>query len=162
MQAIEPPADVHLERPARTDRASRRRNTGDRRAVDEFWLRAEPSDSRIRGLITTGGNTAAVATTKAYNDNTWHHIALQRKAGSLSLGVDGAQVASVAAPTGSVSPGRPFKMYVGQRLDGLHHFDGSLDEVRIYKRALTAAEISSIRTSNATGIPNEVLDLPLG
>ena len=50
----------------------------------------------------------------------------------------------------------------GRRLDGLHHFDGSLDEVRIYERALTAAEISSIRTSNATGIPNVVLDLPLG
>ncbi|MDX6235231.1 MAG: sialidase [Kribbellaceae bacterium] len=128
----------------------------------QFWLRAEPADSRIRGLITTGGVTAVVATTKAYNDNTWHHVALQRKAGTLSLWVDGAQAASVAAPTGSVSPGRPFKMYVGQRIDGLHHFDGSLDEVRIYKRALTATEISSIRTSNATGIPNVVLDLPLG
>jgi sialidase-1 len=92
----------------------------------------------------------------------WHHVALQRKAGTLSLWVDGAQVAGVAAPTGSVSPGRLFKVYVGQRLDGLHHFDGSLDEVRIYKRALTAAEISSIRTSNATGIANVVLDLPLG
>ncbi|HEY0688465.1 MAG TPA: LamG-like jellyroll fold domain-containing protein [Kribbella sp.] len=128
------------------------------------------------------------------------HVALQRKAGTLSLWVpgvvvvglgrgdccgvsasrdeaadpavawlgsqpelvDGAPIASVAAPTGSVSPGRPFKMYVGRRLDGLHHFDGSLDEVRIYERALTAAEISSIRTTNATGIPNVVLDLPLG
>jgi sialidase-1 len=128
----------------------------------QFWLRAEPGDSRIRGLITTGGNTAAVATTKAYNDNAWHHVALQRKAGTLAIWVDGAQAASVAAPTGSVSPGRPFKMYVGQRLDGAHHFDGSLDEVRIYKRALTAAEISSIRTTNATTVPNVVLDLPLG
>jgi sialidase-1 len=128
----------------------------------QFWLRAEPGDSRIRGLITTGGNTAAVATTKAYNDNAWHHVALQRKAGTLSIWVDGTQAASVAAPAGSVSPGRPFKLYVGQRLDGAHHFDGSLDEVRIYKRALTAAEINSIRTTNATTIPNAVLDLPLG
>ena len=128
----------------------------------QFWLRAEPGDSRIRGLITTGGNTAVVATSKAYNDNAWHHVALQRKAGTLSIWVDGAQAASVAAPAGSVSPGRPFKMYVGQRLDGAHHFDGSLDEVRIYKRALTAAEIASIRTSNSTTVPNVVLDLPLG
>jgi sialidase-1 len=128
----------------------------------QFWLRAEPGDSRIRGLITTGGNTAAVATTKAYNDNAWHHVALQRKTGTLSIWVDGAQVASVAAPTGSVSPGRPFKLYVGQRLDGAHHFDGSLDEVRIYRRALSAAEIGSIRTANATTVPNVVLDLPLG
>ncbi|MET9270682.1 sialidase family protein [Kribbella sp. NPDC003557] len=128
----------------------------------QFWLRAEPADSRIRGLITTGGTTAAVQTTKAYNDNAWHHVALQRKAGTLSIWVDGAQAASITAPTGSVSPGRPFKMYVGQRLDGAHHFDGSLDEVRIYKRALTATELNSIRTSNSTTVPDAVLDLPLG
>ncbi|MGY4772309.1 exo-alpha-sialidase [Kribbella sp. CWNU-51] len=128
----------------------------------QFWLRAEPADSRIRGLITTGGNTASVQTTKAYNDNAWHHVALQRKAGTLSVWVDGTQAASVTAPAGSVSPGRPFKMYVGQRLDGAHHFDGSLDEVRIYKRALTSTEINSIRTTNSTTVPNVVLDLPLG
>lgn len=128
----------------------------------QFWLRAEPADSRIRGLITSNGNTAAVATTKSYNDNSWHHVALQRKAGTLSIWVDGAQAASVAAPAGSISPGRPFKMFVGQRLDGAHHFDGSLDEVRIYKRAITAAELNSIRTANATTVPNVVLDLPLG
>lgn len=128
----------------------------------QFWLRAEPADARIRGLITTNGNTAAVATTRAYNDNAWHHVALQRKAGTLSIWVDGVQVASVASPAGSVSPGRPFKMYVGQRLDGAHHFDGSLDEVRIYRRAITAAELNSIRTSNVTTVPNAVLDLPLG
>ncbi|GAB2592449.1 exo-alpha-sialidase [Kribbella endophytica] len=128
----------------------------------QFWLRAEPADQRIRGLITVNGSTAAVASTKAYNDNAWHHVALQRKAGALSLWVDGAQVASTSAPTGSISPGRPFKMYVGQRLDGAHHLDGSLDEVRIYKRALTVAEIGSIRTSNVATVPNAVLDLPLG
>ncbi|GAB3810054.1 sialidase family protein [Kribbella italica] len=128
----------------------------------QFWLRAEPADQRIRGLITVNGSTASVASTKAYNDNAWHHVALQRKAGTLSLWVDGTQVATAAAPTGSISPGRPFKMYVGQRLDGAHHLDGSLDEVRIYKRALTAAEIGSIRTSNVTTVPNAVLDLPLG
>ncbi|WP_344842568.1 sialidase family protein [Kribbella ginsengisoli] len=128
----------------------------------QFWLRAEPADARIRGLITTGGNTAVVATAKAYNDNAWHHVALQRKGLTLSIWVDGVQVASVASPAGSVSPGRPFKMYVGQRIDGAHHFDGSLDEVRLYKRALTAAELGSIRTSNVTTVPNVVLDLPLG
>ena len=113
-------------------------------------------------MITTGGATAAVQTTKAYNDNAWHHVALQRKAGTLSIWVDGTQAASVTAPTGSVSPGRPFKMYVGQRLDGAHHFDGSMDEVRIYKRALTATELNSIRTANSTSVPDAVLDLPLG
>ncbi|TWD74863.1 sialidase-1 [Kribbella amoyensis] len=128
----------------------------------QFWLRAEPADARIRGLITTNGKTASVSSTKAYNDKAWHHVALQRKAGTLSLWVDGTQVGSSTAPAGSVSPARPFKMYVGQRLDGAHHFDGSLDEVRLYRRALSQAEITSIRTTNATNVPDVVLDLPLG
>ena len=37
-----------------------------------------------------------------------------------------------------------------------------MDEVRIYKRALTATEINSIRTTNSTAVANAVLDLPLG
>jgi hypothetical protein len=51
---------------------------------------------------------------------------------------------------------------VGQRLDGAHHFDGSMDVVRLYKRALTSTEINSIRTTNSTTVPNAVVDLPLG
>ena len=128
----------------------------------QFWLRAEPGSSRIRGLFTTNGSTASVSSTRAYNDSAWHHVALQRRTGTLSLWIDGAQVASVAAPSGSISPGRPFRMYVGQRLDGLHRFDGTLDEVRIYRRALTAAELQRIHTTNATDIPGAVLALPLG
>jgi hypothetical protein len=55
------------------------------------------------------------------------HVALQRKAGTLSLWVPGVVVV------------------------GLGRGD-----------CCGAAEISSIRTTNATGIPNVVLDLPLG
>ncbi|MFC0628999.1 exo-alpha-sialidase [Kribbella deserti] len=128
----------------------------------QFWLRAEPGSSRIRALITSNGNTGTVATTKAYNDKAWHHVALQRKAGTLSIWVDGVQVATATAPAGSISPARPFKMYVGQRLDGLHRFDGTLDEVRMYRRALTADELKRIHATNATDVPGAVLNLPLG
>ncbi|MEV4754722.1 sialidase family protein [Micromonospora sp. NPDC049559] len=126
----------------------------------QFWLRAEPGSSRIRGLIQSGGTSAVVASTKAYNDNAWHHVALQRAAGQLRLWVDGAVVASAAAPTGTISPGRPFRMYAGQRLDGANRFKGQLDEVRLYKRALSGTEIGAIRGANAIDVPGAVLRLP--
>lgn len=134
-------------------------NMGD--VYSQFWLRAEPGSNRIRGWVQNRENSASVSSTQAYDDNAWHHVALQRVAGQLKLWVDGAVVATVAAPSGSVSPGRPFKMYVGQRLDGAHRFKGQFDEVRIYKRALTATEITAIRSSNATTAANAVLRLPL-
>ncbi len=59
-------------------------------------------------------------------------------------------------------PPRALLSVIWRRLDGAHHFDGSMDEVRIYKRALTSTEINSIRTTNTTAVPNVVLDLPLG
>jgi sialidase-1 len=126
----------------------------------QFWLRAEPGSQRIRGLIQSGANGVAVASTKAYNDNTWHHVALQRAGTTLKLWVDGAVVGSVAAPTGTISPARPFTVEVGQKLGGADHLKGQLDEVRIYRRALTAAEIGSIHTANAVDVPGAVLRLP--
>ncbi|MGH3728611.1 MAG: LamG-like jellyroll fold domain-containing protein, partial [Micromonosporaceae bacterium] len=129
-------------------------------AAAQFWLRAEPTSNRIRGLINTGTAVASVSSSKSYNDNAWHHVALQRAAGQLRLWVDGAVVATVTAPAGSISPDRPFRMYAGQRLDGAHRFRGQLDEVRLYTRALTATEIAAIRSSNAATAPGAVLRLP--
>ncbi|WP_203861743.1 sialidase family protein [Plantactinospora mayteni] len=132
-------------------------NQGD---FSQLWLRAEPGSNRIRGFIQSGSVSASVSSTNAYNDNAWHHVALQRAAGQLRLWVDGAVVASAAAPTGSISPGRPFKVYVGQRLDATQRFKGQLDEVRIYKRALSSSEIGDIRTRNAITASGAVLRLP--
>ncbi|MFG3705959.1 LamG-like jellyroll fold domain-containing protein [Micromonospora sp. NPDC047670] len=126
----------------------------------QLWLRAEPESNRIRGFIQSGSVSAVVASARAYNDNAWHHVALQRAGGQLKLWVDGTVAATATAPTGSISPGRPFTMYVGQRLDGAHHFHGQLDEVRLYRRALSGAEIDAIRTSNATSASGAVLRLP--
>jgi hypothetical protein len=39
-------------------------------------------------------------------------------------------------------------IHVGQRLDGVHRFRGSMDEVRVHARALTAPQITSIREFN--------------
>jgi sialidase-1 len=126
----------------------------------QVWLRAEPNSKRIRGFIQSGSGTASVASAGAYADNVWHHVALQRAAGQLRLWVDGVMVASSAAPSGSISPNRPFKMYAGQRMDGTQRFRGQLDEVRIYRRALSGAEIGDIRARNAVTAPGAVLRLP--
>jgi sialidase-1 len=129
-------------------------------AHSQFWLRAEPGDSRIRGLIQSGSNYATVSSAKAYNDNAWHHVSLQRAGTVLNLWVDGAVVGSAAAPAGTISPDRPFTMEVGEKIGSSDYFKGLLDEVRIYRRALTASEFGAIRTTNASNVPDAVLRLP--
>ncbi|MBB6345145.1 exo-alpha-sialidase [Nonomuraea muscovyensis] len=116
-----------------------------------LWLRAEPASKRIRAVLTVDRFNVTVQSPSAYNDGQWHFVALQRVGGELRLLVDGVQVSSAAAPAGSVTLGKEFGLegiHIGQRLDGADRFRGTLDEVRVYRRALTGSELDLIRRWN--------------
>ncbi|MEV1173780.1 sialidase family protein, partial [Nonomuraea sp. NPDC049784] len=116
-----------------------------------LWLRAEPASNRIRAVLTVDRFNVTVQSPSAYNDGQWHFVVLQRVGGELRLLVDGVQVSSAAAPAGSLTLGKEFGLqgiHIGQRLDGVDRFRGTLDEVRVYRRALTDAELDLIRQRN--------------
>lgn len=118
----------------------------------QIWLRAEPASNRIRGVVGTGQGDANITIPGAYNDGKWHHVAMQRTATRVTVLIDGATVADVAAPRGSVTTGKEFginSVFLGRRVDGLNNtFRGALDEFRIYGRALTTEELWEIREHN--------------
>ncbi|WP_419992850.1 exo-alpha-sialidase [Streptomyces boninensis] len=129
----------------------------------QIWLRAEPADRRIRGYLQTEQDDAEVRTAAAYNDNAFHFFSLRRAGGTLTLAVDGTAV-SVAAPPGSVTIGREFGIdgiHFGQSVAGRDRFHGYLDDLRVYGRALSNSELSSIRTANAAVPDGLRLRLPL-
>lgn len=119
----------------------------------QIWLRAEPASNRIRGVVGTGEGSANITIAGAYNDGLWHHVAMRRTATRVTVLIDGATVADLAAPRGSVTTGKEFgihSVYLGRRVDGLNNtFHGALDEFRIYGRALNAEELRAIRKHNA-------------
>ncbi|MET9988149.1 sialidase family protein [Streptomyces mutabilis] len=129
----------------------------------QVWLRAEPGNGRVQGLITTreGGaapRSAWVRTDGAYNDGRWHHLALRRGGGRLTLSLDGTTVGAADVP-GSVSRNSPFGVHIGERVDGRARFTGAIDEVHVWNRALTDAEIAAGNPPSAAG--DTVLHLPL-
>ncbi|WP_030791901.1 exo-alpha-sialidase [Streptomyces sp. NRRL S-920] len=131
----------------------------------QVWLRGEPASNRVTGLITTrdGGTpprSASVRTTSAYNDGQWHHIVLRRGDGRLTLFVDGASVSAADVP-GSVARNSPFGVHIGQRLDSRAHFTGALDEVGVYDRALSDAEVDTLRDTDALVTRDTVVRLPM-
>lgn len=129
-----------------------------------LWLRAEPNNNRLTALLTTANGGGNVTSSQTYDDGEWHHVALRRSAGLFELWVDGEEVDSAAAPEGSLTIGREFGIdgiYVGQRLDGVQRFRGGIDEVRIYRRALSARELGLVRTNNVPFARDLVLRLPL-
>lgn len=129
----------------------------------QVWMRAEPASHRITALITTRNGAAAptsasVRTASAYNDGQWHHLALRRGDGLLTLSVDGTAVGAADVP-GSVSRNSPFGVHVGQRMDSRAYFTGAIDEVRVYDRALSDDELSAPPSGEVTR--DTVLYLPM-
>jgi sialidase-1 len=113
----------------------------------QIWLRAEPANKRLIATLGTGEGTATVTTPQAYNDGQWHDVVLRRAGGRLTLTVDG-RTTSVTAPGGSVTEGKQFTIDgidIGQRLDGLQRFHGSISDVRIYSRAVPDDELATAR-----------------
>ncbi len=119
----------------------------------QIWLRGEPDNDRVRALITAREGfrtvrTASVWADGARNDGRWHHLALRRGAGKLTLFLDGGAI-STADVTGSVSRNSPFGVHIGQRMDSRAFLTGAIDDVRVWNRALGDTEVKA--AAQATG-----------
>jgi hypothetical protein len=96
--------------------------------------------------------------TASVSDGQWHHVAmvLDATAQTLSIWIDGAQDGVVAVPaedfTGILDGDNELDpISIGFQLEAggggyLNSFLGSLDEVALYDRALTAAELGDLAT----------------
>ncbi len=100
------------------------------------------------GLIGYWGGYGAVAwkqSTFTVNDGLWHHVAVTVSGTIVSFYKDGV----LETPqTGQQPTSYSGNRYIGARIDGLVLFNGLIDEVRIYNRALTNDEIN--QTMNNT------------
>jgi len=98
----------------------------------------------LHPLVQTGAN-AVVA-------GQWYHIAVVRQGTTASLYLNGTQAAQ-ATGVGTISAsGAPF--WIGERV-GFQTFpmNGSIDEVGVWNRALTATEVAALATAPAPGAP---------
>ena len=109
------------------------------------------------GLLTAANNAyfvgfnADVPSAKNITDNAWHHVAATYDGAQLSLYVDGVQVATKSIVLNTT--GNDFA--IGQSISqpGREPFAGSLADIRIYNRVLTAAELTAAASLAANGNP---------
>ncbi len=115
--------------------------------------------SSIAGLEvcsdTSGTNYLAVSGAKVINNGVWHHLAAVRVGPTISLYVDGAMDATkTGSGTATLSGTTP--LFLGGNPN--NYFNGLMDEVRVYNRALTPGEISSLAASApSASAANELL-----
>ncbi|MCO6435859.1 MAG: LEPR-XLL domain-containing protein [Phycisphaerae bacterium] len=110
-----------------------------------------------QGRIGMGvGNDTGARSAEAVNDGEWHHVAFTRNAdtGEVAVYVDG-ELSSTFAGTAGTFQSPLFD--IGRTVDyndaqpETSYFQGSLDEIRVYDRTLSAAEISQLAGMDVPG-----------
>jgi hypothetical protein len=80
------------------------------------------------------------------NDGRWHHAALvvSRSRSLVTLYIDGVKVGEhlVNFLAGTLDSDAPFE--VGRERTGRYYFKGWVDEIRVYRRALSADEVAEL------------------
>jgi cysteine-rich repeat protein len=140
--------------------------TGNRSVMGNYdgdgWGLYFYSDGRVNffGYGTGGINDNAFLGNNVV-DGQWHHVAgvYKRSGAALTIEtyVDGTLVGTNTANVGDITSGSDllFGRYLLQP-----HFAGSLDEIRIYDRALTGAEVSDLATGCSNLCGNNVVNSP--
>ncbi len=147
----------------------------------EAWIKttanANPSSSGVQQIITDWGASSTgarftfnilwgnalrlevagngVSGSIAVNDGQWHHVAAVYDASAtlkVSLYVDGV-LDTNANLTVAVNTLSSVPLQIGKRVDGARHFEGSIDEVRIWDYARTPAEILAQKDNEICGTP---------
>jgi len=102
-------------------------------------------------LFGTGGTYDVTLHSEVVADGQWHHVAATREqaTGAMKLYVDGQLVDSGTGGTDSLTA--PPQLRVGSLATGVNFFEGELDDIRIWDKARTEAEISQSMVYPLTG-----------
>jgi len=98
------------------------------------------SDSTHFGVWKNNG-TLLVSTTALPSFNAWHYITYVKNGSNNYLYIDGTQVNTSTTATDSSAA---TTLTAGMTPGGTNYFNGKLDEIRVYTRALSATEISGL------------------
>jgi hypothetical protein len=96
-------------------------------------------------LVKVNNASQKARSISALNDSSWHYVVASWNGFDLKLFVDGNLESTVSVLNNPVYP--QTGIYLGGSMDG-QYFKGSMDEPRVYTRALTAEEIAIGYASN--------------
>lgn len=115
------------------------------------WKLSLTPEARPRWTVRTSAGVVDLDAPTAVEPDRFTHLAATYDGAALRLYVDGAMV-SERAHTGAM-PATDLPLLLGQMLPGQseYNFPGVLDDVRLYNRALTAAEVEELFTGIVAG-----------
>jgi hypothetical protein len=103
-------------------------------------------------LVFSNGSTTIGTGKTEIKPKTWHHVVVVRDHGRVAVYLDGAPRAEFAGESQADEPGQSGTLSIGGGAGALASFEGKIDEVALYDRALPAEEIvEHVRAANDPG-----------
>ena len=102
--------------------------------------------SHLRGCIVASTN-ACSNSVETFTGNEWQFVAMRyTHSGTVKLFIDGVEVSYAVQSTasGTISSDSSTSLNIARRTSGTRYFQGKIDEVRVYSRALSDQEILDI------------------
>ncbi|MEQ8857041.1 MAG: LamG domain-containing protein [Pseudomonadales bacterium] len=89
------------------------------------------------------GTTRSFTSTATVSANRWYHVAFTYRSGRQVMYLDGVDVGSTAFAGNLITNNLPLQIGQDQNFAG-RHWNGLLDEVKIFDRALSATQVSTV------------------
>jgi uncharacterized repeat protein (TIGR01451 family) len=117
----------------------------------QMWIGGSGLGLSANVKDTSGNNHAFSSSTGLISTNYFQHVALtyDRNSGTALLYVNGAQVASTNL--GSITPQTAYPLYLGRLTTAGGPYQGLMDEISVYNRALYSNEIAAIYNAGIYG-----------
>jgi hypothetical protein len=123
-------------------------------ASDNQYALLSTSSGQLEFLLAGVSNGTLVA--NAPSNSSWHHLAGTYDGTVMRFYVDGQQVAQQTASGPPITSSDPLAVGIKPGGTALTAFSGSIDDLRIYGRALSSSEINQLFNTDTVGdgIPN--------
>lgn len=109
------------------------------------------ANNKLQFTLSFGSSQVKLNTNTAFNPNTWYHVAATYDGTAMKLYVNGSLDASTPVTGNFTANGI---LYLARNYDNSRTLNGSLDEFRVWKRALTAQEILDNKCNVAPNAAN--------
>src|SRR3989344_5748408 len=111
-----------------------------------YWMLGQTNSGgdKLRFRLKAGGSTQTlIASSGNLPTGTWFHAIATYDGTTMRLYKDGIEVGS-SAKSGTINTDTTIPANIGRNPDGSNHIDGTMDDVRIYNRALSTSDIQAL------------------
>jgi len=106
-------------------------------------------DGMIRFQIFENDTYDRISSTTSINDGSWHHVVGINDGTDLKVYIDGELETLPGA--GGIIDNKSADLWIGARSDLTRHFNGSIDDVRIFDKALSGDEVTDLYNNEGGG-----------